>query len=303
MSPPLTDMAVFVEVVEQASFTAAAEVLGLSKAAVSRYVSRLERHLGVRLLNRTTRRLTLTEAGSALHARLKPALADVAAAEAELLELGGAPRGRLRVTAPAYFAQAFFMRCVSGFLRRYPEIELEIEFENRIVYLVKERYDVAIRITTLASSSLVARRLASVKIVTVASPRYLARRGLPKKPADLREHAMLAYTPAPTPDEIRFQDAQGRAIGVRVKGNFRCNNDDAIRYAALEDLGIATFPDLFVREELAAGTLVRVLDGFELPPAALCAVFPTRENLAPKVRVFVDFLAQTFAPGEPSRQK
>jgi DNA-binding transcriptional LysR family regulator len=291
----LSDMSVFVEVVDRQSFTAAADALGLSKAAVSRYVSRLERDLGVRLLNRTTRRLTLTEAGSALYDRLGPAFAEVAAAEAEILELGSAPRGRLRVTAPAYFAQAFFMHCVSRFLARFPDIELELEFENRIVDLVEERFDVAIRITTLASSSLVARRLASVRLVTVASPRYLSAHGMPERPADLRKHVVLAYTPAPAPDEIRYVDAQGKTVSVRVKGNLRCNNDDAIRYAALEHMGIAHFPDLFVRDELESGALVRVLDGFEPPPASLCAVFPTRANLPPKVRVFVDYLADSLA--------
>jgi DNA-binding transcriptional LysR family regulator len=292
----LSDLAVFVRVVDEGSFTRAADSLDLSKAAVSRYVSRLEKHLGARLLHRTTRRLTLTEAGSALYDRASRALADVAAAEAEILELTGAPRGRLRVTAPAYFANRFFMRIVGNFLRRYPEIELELAFENRIVDLIKERFDVAIRITTLTSSSLIARRLASVRLVTVASPRYLAKHGIPERPGDLSKHVVLVYTLDRTPNDLRYEDGEGNSVSVRVTGQLRCNNDDAIKQAALDDMGIAHFPDLFVTDELASGSLVRLMEAFETPPASLCAVFPTRENLAPKVRVFVDFLARTLVP-------
>jgi len=292
----LSDLAVFARVVEEGSFTKAADGLELSKAAVSRYVSRLEKHLGARLLNRTTRRLTLTEAGSALYERASRALADVAAAEAEILELSGAPRGRLRVTIPAYFANRFFMQIVNSFLRRYPDIELELAFENRIVDLIKERFDVAIRITTLTSSSLIARRLTPVRLVTVASPGYLAEHETPLRPTDLHKHVVLVYTLDRTPNDLRYQDRAGNSISVRVTGRLRCNSDDAIKQAALDGMGIAHFPDLFVTEELAAGSLVRLMDDYETPPASLCAVFPTRENLAPKVRVFVDFLAQTLVP-------
>jgi DNA-binding transcriptional LysR family regulator len=189
---------VFVQVVERGSFTAAADTLEVSKAAVSRYASQLEERLGTRLLNRTTRRLTLTEAGAALYARASGALAELAAAEAQVMELTGSPRGRLRVTAPAYFGHALLMPSVSGFLRRYPDIELEPDFDNRIVDLVAERFDVGIRLTALTSGSFVVRRLAEV----------------------------------------------------------------------------------------------RLLPEFEPSAGWLCAVFPTRANLAPKVRVFVDYLAQ-----------
>jgi DNA-binding transcriptional LysR family regulator len=294
---PLSDMAVFVQVVDDGSFTAAAEALGLSKAAVSRYIGRLEKHLGARLLNRTTRRLTLTEAGNALYDRASRALADLAAAESEILELSGTPRGRLRVAAPAYFGKAFLIPVVHRFLQRYPDIALELDFDNRIIDLVKERMDVAIRITTLASSSLVARPLAPVRLVTVASPRYLEKHGTPETPAELHHHAVLAYTLDRTPGEWRYQDNQGNALSVRVKGRLACNSDDAIKRAALDAMGIARFPDLFVRDELASGALVHFLDAFEAPPTSLCAVFPSRANLAPKVRVFVDFLADTLSRG------
>lgn len=291
----LSDMAVFVQVVEDGSFTRAAETLELSKAAVSRYVSRLEDQLGARLLNRTTRRLSLTEAGAALHERLSRALAEVAAAEAEIIELSGAPRGRLRVTAPAYFAHGFFVREAGRFLSQYPEVELELDFDNRLIDLVQERFDIAIRITVLASSSLIARRLAPVRLVTVASPDYLQRHGTPRQPADLRDHVFLVYTADRTPNELHYRDAQGQALSVRVSGPLRCNNDDALKDCALNGMGVARFPDIFMREELASGALVPLLADYEPPPLTLCAVFPTRAHLAPKVRVFVDYLAQALA--------
>ncbi len=292
----LADIAVFVAVVDRGSFTAAADALELSKAAVSKYVSRLERRLGARLLHRTTRRLTLTEAGDALYRRAGGALADLEGAQAEVMELGGAPRGRLRVSAPTYFGSALLAPKLGAFLNRYPRIELELELDNRIVDLVEERFDVAIRITTLVSSSLVARRLDDIRLLTVAAPDYLARAGVPASPADLASHACLLYTLDRTPGEWHYREPKSeRTTGQRVRGGLRCNSDDALKQAALDGVGIARFPELFVTEELAAERLVRLLPEFEPPPASLCAVFPTRAHLAPKVRVFVDFLAQRLA--------
>lgn len=287
-----SDITVFVQVVDRGSFTAAAEALELSKGAVSKYVSRLETRLGARLLNRTTRRLTLTEAGTVLYERARHALADISAAQTEVMELSGTPRGQLRVTAPAYFGAAFLAPEVGAFLQRFPQIELDLDLDNRIVDLVKERFDVAIRITALVSSSLVARRLAAVRIVTVASPAYLKRAGIPATPGDLREHSCLHYTLDRSPGEWHYQQGRDRAISVPVRGRLRCNNDQALKQAALDGIGVARSPELFVAPELAAGRLVRLLADFEPPPELLCAVFPARANLAPKVRVFVDFLAR-----------
>ncbi len=292
----LPDIAVFVQVVERGSFTAAADRLEISKAAVSKYVGRLEHRLGARLLNRTTRRLTLTEAGAALYDRAGVAIADIAAAEAEVMELTGTPRGRLRVTAPAYFGNAFLMPAVTGFLRSYPDVELELDLNNRIVDLVKERFDVAIRITSLTDSSLVARRLADVRLLTVASPEYLRKAGTPATPADLSDHVGLSYTLQHAPNEWHFVADGKRPVTVHVRGCLRCNSDDALKHAALAGIGITRFPELFIGGEIASGQLVRLLQDYEPPPASLCAVFPTRTNLPPKVRVFVDFLARHLKP-------
>lgn len=291
----ISDIAVFVKVIEQGSFTAAAGHLALSKAAVSKYVGRLESRLGARLLNRTTRRLTLTEAGESLYARASAAIADLAAAETEVMDLTGAPRGRLRVTAPSHFGEVFLAPLFAEFRQRWPDVTLDLDLDNRIVDLVEEGFDVGIRITTLASSSLVARRLADIRMVTVASPAYLERHGTPKEPSDLRNHECLAYSLERTPSEWRYCMGLHRLISVRVTGGFRCNNDGALKRAALDGLGVLRFPELFVAKELRDGALVAVLTPFEMQQVTLSAVFPTRENLAPKVRVFVDFLTERFS--------
>lgn len=288
----LPDLAVFAQVVEHGSFTAAAEHLELSKAAVSKYVARLERTLGARLLNRTTRRLTLTEAGEALYRRAGAALAELVAAQEEVVELTGEPRGRLRVTAPVHFGEAVLAPLIGAFCRRYPQITLDLDLDNHIVDLVKGRFDLGVRITTLESSSLVARRLAEVHSVTCASPDYLARRGRPESPAELREHDCLSYSLERTPSEWHFRRRRGRWFGVRVGGSFRCNNDRALISAALDGIGVLHCPDLFVAGELRTGRLVPLLQRYETPPLSLAVVFPARENLASKVRVFVNFMAE-----------
>ncbi len=289
-----SDIAVFVSVVEAGSFTAAAEALELSKAAVSKYVGRLEKRLGARLLNRTTRRLTLTEAGQALYERASGAIADLAAAESAVAELADAPRGRLRVTAPAHFGEAFLAPLFAAFRKRYPDIQLDVDLDNRIVDLVEEGFDVGLRITRLDSGSMVARKLADIRMVTVASPEYLERHGTPREPMDLREHECLLYNLDRVPGEWRYRRGLDRLISVRVSGGFRCNSDGALKRAALDGIGILRFPELFVQEELRDGRLVAVLGEYEMHKVTLSAVFPTRAHLAPKVRVFVDFLVEHF---------
>jgi DNA-binding transcriptional LysR family regulator len=293
----LPDISVFVQVVERGSFTAAAERLELSKAAVSKYVARLERKLGARLLNRTTRRLTLTEAGEALYRRAGAALAELASAQEEVVELTGEPRGRLRVTAPVHFGGTVLAPMIGTFRGRYPQITLDLDLDNRLVDLVKGRFDLGVRISALASSSLVARRFAEVRSVTCASPDYLARCGYPQAPAELRAHECLSYSLDRTPSEWHYRRPRGAWFSVRVGGRFRCNNDSALIRAALDGNGILHCPDLFITDALQSGRLVPLLQGYESRPLSLNAVFPTRENLAPKVRVFVNFLAEHFGTG------
>ena len=287
----LSDIAVFVRTVEQGSFTAAAESLGLSKAAVSKYVGRLEDRLGVRLMNRTTRKLTLTEAGELLFRGASPALADLAAAEDGVQELAGKPRGRLRVTLPELFGTGFLASRLGAFRRAYPDIELDLNLANRIVDLVAERYDMAIRMTTLTDSSLVARRLADVPVVTAASPAYLRLHGTPDSPSDLARHDCLAYNLDRTPSEWHYRKPRGGHESVRVRGPLRSDNDGMLKRAAIDGHGILHMPKIFLHDELKSGELVELLPDYTGSSVTLAAVFPSRTNLAPKVRACVEFLA------------
>jgi DNA-binding transcriptional LysR family regulator len=290
----LSDISVFVRVVELGSFTRAADRLEISKAVVSKCVSRLEQRLGARLLNRTTRRLTLTEAGEALFRRSAGALAELEEAEKEVAQLTGTPRGLLRISAPVYFGSVVLAPMLKDFRVRYPEVTLDFDLDDRMVDLVRERFDAAVRISGMADSSLVARRLAACPLVIVASPAYLRRAGIPATPADLRAHECLTYSIVRTPNELRLRAPQGRWVAVTVHGSIRCNSDFVLKQAALDGLGLGTFPDFFVERELAEGRLVRVLPEYETPAASVNVVYATRRQLLPKVRAFVDFLAGRF---------
>jgi DNA-binding transcriptional LysR family regulator len=290
----LADIAVFVRVVELGSFTRAADALELSKAAVSKQVSRLEQRLGARLLHRTTRRLTLTEAGAALHRRSAGALAELGEAEREVAQLTGAPRGLLRVTAPVYFGSVSLAPHLKDFRARYPDITLEIDLDDRRVDLVKERFDVAVRISEMTDSSLIARRLAPCPLLVVGSPAYFRRQGVPRVPADLRAHNALTYSLARQPNEWRLRPRRSRWVGVTVTSTLRCNNDFVLKQAALDGLGLGMFPSFFVERELADGRLQQVLADCETSAASINAVYATRRQLLPKVRAFLDFLAERF---------
>ncbi len=293
----LAGITAFVQVVDTGSFTAAAEQLGVSKAVVSKYVSRLEARLGARLLQRTTRRLTLTEAGEALYHRSAGALAELSDAEQEVARLTGAPRGRLRVSAPTYFGSSILAPLLKDFVARYPEIQLELDLDDRITDLVKDRFDVAVRITSAVDPGLVARRLADSALVVVAAPSYVKRRGLPQAPADLKGHVCLGYSLAPMPNEWRFRPPKGRWIAARIECALYCNSDFVLKQAALDGVGLALFPRFFVARELADGRLAQALPSYGGPELSISAVYVSRRNLLPKVRAFVDFLAERL-PGK-----
>lgn len=291
-----SDIAVFVRVVELGSFTKAADALEVSKAAVSKYVNRLEQRLGARLMHRTTRRLTLTEAGQALYGRSSAALAELGEAENDVAQLTGKPRGTLRVSAPTYFGSTTLAPHVKEFRGRYPEIALDLDLSDRLVDLVKERFDVAIRISAMHDSSLVATRLAPCPTALVASPVYLRHHGTPTTPADLSSHEGLGYSIVRTPNEWRFRAPKGRWVTITVRSTIRCNNDFALKQFALDGLGIVFFPRFFVENELASGKLVQVLEDYPGPDLSINAVYETRRHLLPKVRSFLNFLIERFGP-------
>jgi DNA-binding transcriptional LysR family regulator len=290
----LTDIAVFVRVVVRGSFTLAADDLELSRAAVSKYVSRLEERLGARLLHRTTRRLSLTEAGAALFEASRGAIERIEEAEAAVARLQSEPRGRLRVSAPMSFGILHLGPAIAEFARRHPAVSLELTFDDRFVNLVEEGVDVAIRIGALTDSSLVARKLSCTRLVVCAAPSYLAERGEPEMPEDLASHNCLLYTYLASANVWRFRAPDGREVPVAVGGNLRVNNGIVEAEAAVAGMGILMSPSFYVGGLLRAGKLKRILTRYQLPELGIHGVYPQRTHVPPKVRAFVDFLARRF---------
>ena len=293
--PRLDEMEVFAEVAEAEGFSAAAGRLNLSKSAVSKQVGRLEDRLGVRLLNRTTRRLSLTEAGTSFYAACRRVLDEAAAAEQAVSNLAAAPRGLLKLNAPMSFGFLHLGPAIPAFHARYPQITVDAAMNDRFVDLVEEGYDVAIRIGALRDSSLVARRLAPCRAVLCASPDYLERRGRPARPEDLAGHDCLLYANNANPREWSLQGPRGRQT-VAVDGPLIANNGDVLCGAALAGMGIARLPTFIVGHQLRRGRLEVVLPDHPLPEQGIHAVYPHGRNLSPKVRVFVDFLADYLGP-------
>ncbi|MFO1350230.1 MAG: LysR family transcriptional regulator [Gammaproteobacteria bacterium] len=292
----LTDIAVFCQVVELASFTRAAAKLELSRAVVSKYLSRLEQRLGVQLLNRTTRRLSLTQAGSALYEKSARALADIAGAELEVTRFQSEPRGVLKVNAPMTFGILHITPGLPDFLARYPEVGIDLRLDDRLIDPVAEGFDLTIRIGLLDDSALIAKRLARCRQVVCAAPAYLARFGAPTVPDDLRAHHCLNYAAQATPKLWQFKDRTGAAMAVPARGRLQTNNGLALRAAALAGLGIVLLPTFYVGEDLQAGRLRALLPDYPLPEFAIYALYAERRHLAPKVRAFIDFLAERYAP-------
>jgi DNA-binding transcriptional LysR family regulator len=291
---PLADIAVFVRVVERGSFTLAADELELSRAVVSKYVSRLEERLGARLLHRTTRRLSLTEAGAALFEASRGALERIEEAEGAVAQLQSEPRGRLRVSAPMSFGILHLGPAIAEFARLHPRVSLDMRLDDRFVNLVEEGIDVALRIGALTDSSLVARRLAGTRMLVCAAPAYLAELGEPETPEDLASHDCLIYSYLSSANVWRFTAPDGREVPVAVNGRFRINNGIVLAEAAAAGHGILLTPSFYVGPMLRDGRLKRILADYRLPELGIHAVYPERAQVPPKVRAFVDFLAQRF---------
>jgi DNA-binding transcriptional LysR family regulator len=289
----IDQMEAFLRVVDAGSFTAAARQWGRSKAVVSKYITALEARLGVELLRRTTRSLSLTEAGRAYRERCADILAELQSLEASVREDVAAPRGPLRVTAPPGLASHYLDVMTKDFLARFPEVTLDLDLTHRMVDLIEDNIDVAIRVTTPHDSSLIARRIAPAPIIAVAAPSYLRERGTPKKPADLREHDCIVDTNFRDQQRWRFQTRSGdKTETVTVNGPLRINNPDAVREMAEAGLGIALVPNFVAREALEAGTLREVLKGRVALHWSILAVYPRRRYLPVRVRAYVDHLAE-----------
>ncbi|MEO8628291.1 MAG: LysR family transcriptional regulator [Betaproteobacteria bacterium] len=290
---------VFVTVVSRGGFARAADALNTSPANVTRYVNDLETHLGARLLNRTSRKLSLTESGGAFYERGKTILEDMAEAEALASTTTLQPRGRLRINAPLSFGVLHLAPLWPQFMQRYPDVELDVALIDRVVDIVEEGYDVAIRISRSGSLAQPARKLATSRNIVCASPSYLKRRGRPHTPADLADHDCIGYTYAASADEWNLLDGHGHSHVTRVTCVMHTNNGDTARSAALAGLGVIWQPTFIIGEDLRAGRLVQLLPEFRMPDIDVLAVYPSRRHLNAKVRAMVEFLAEQFAGTPP----
>jgi LysR family transcriptional regulator for bpeEF and oprC len=287
----LLAMRVFARVAERGSFGKAADELDISRAAASGHVAALEKHLGVRLLNRTTRRVSLTAEGAEFLRRCRRILDEVQDAEETLRGARSRPQGLLRVDVPVAFGRYLLLPALPEFTRRYPAIDLDIRLNDRIVDLVAERVDVALRTGNLQQSGLVARRVAQINVVTCASPSYLADHGEPQTPDDLRQHRLLATTPAGggTPDWSYPAPYTSRRLKLHFAMQF--NAAEAPVIAAAAGLGITRTVDLLVADYVARGELKLILNDFVVPGPPMSLVYPSAGHQSPKVRVFSDFAA------------
>ncbi|MDJ0936037.1 MAG: LysR substrate-binding domain-containing protein [Kiloniellales bacterium] len=289
----LLELEVYVQVVHAGSFTAAGRDLGLSPSAVSKQIGRLEDRLGVRLLNRTTRKVAMTEEGAAFFDHAKRIIADLGEAEQALSHLRAAPRGLLRVNMPVTIGHLILAPLIPEFLRRYPDVEVDLTLNDRLVDLVEEGMDLGIRIGELKDSSLIARKLAASRRAVCAAPGYLERAGTPHRPADLADHNCLVYTYRTWRNDWPFRGPEGGET-VHVTGSFSANNGEVLRQAALGGSGIIMLPIWQVRDDLMTGRLIELLPDYSSPDADIHAVYPQTRYLAPRVRAFVDFLALEF---------
>jgi DNA-binding transcriptional LysR family regulator len=291
----LTSMRVFAAVVEAGSFASAARRLKLSPAVVTKHVAALEDRLGVRLLERTTRRLSVTEGGGRYFERCLQILAVIEDAEREATEASAVPRGTLRISAPHTFATLHIAPHLSEFRRRFPEVALEIILSDRFVDLLEEGFDLAIGTPDgLQESSLVARRLAPCRFVVCGAPDYFRRHGEPQTPDDLAQHPCLGYTLSPRERQWVFACPQDQRHIVSVKGPLRSNSGDLLRAAAAGGAGVMLLPTFYVGDDLERGRLKAVLTDYRVQEYAIYAVYPSRKHLAAKVKAFIDFLTERY---------
>jgi len=285
----------FVKVVELGSFARAAERLSVSTSAVSRQVSDLEAHLDVRLLNRTTRKLSLTEPGQAFYERSVQLLADLDEAESSVRAATVLPKGTLRLTCGVSFGVRCIAPAIAEFSAQHPQLLFDLDLSDRAVDLVEEGFDLAIRIGHIGQQGLVSRRIGWTQAVCCASPAYVARRGAPASPEELAQHECLTYTHVPVPNVWSFESRDGTRHAVRITPRHRANNGRMLAALAVAGLGVLFEPDFIVAPEVRAGRLVRLLPGYEPARSPIAAVYPSRRHLSAKVRTFVEFLAGRFA--------
>lgn len=289
----LTSMQAFVTVVDSGGFTAAAERLPISRAGVSKHINSLESRLGVRLLNRTTRQTSLTEAGQAYYQRCVQILEDIADSECVVTGLTSEPHGTLRINAPMSFGRQHLAPLLSRFRERFPRVDIDLSLNDRQVDVIEEGYDIVIRIARLKDSSLFARRIAPCKHVLCASPQYLAKQGIPTSPEQLTQHSCLHYSHLEAGREWILQGPEGEHR-IPISGPLTANNGDVICTAACDGMGIALLPTFIVADPIKAGRLQLVLPDYCPAEIHIHAVYPSKKFMSVKVRSFIDFLIDEF---------
>jgi DNA-binding transcriptional LysR family regulator len=292
-------MRIFAKVVEASSFTIASAGLGISTSMVSQHVKQLEERLGARLLNRTTRRMSLTEVGRGYYDRCKRLLSDLEEAESAVGQMQVAPRGELRVNATPVFGVLHLAPAVADFTTRFPSISVEVMLSDRIVDLVDEGFDVAVRVEPLPDSSLVTRQIASCRMVICGAPAYFKKHGVPRTLADLANHNCLTFTGTSFMGAWHLVSSKAEALDVPPKGNLKSNNAAVLLWAAREGQGLVAMPNYMVGDALKSGGLRTVLDDYAAPSLTIRAVYPHSRHLSAKVRTFVDFLAARFGREPP----
>jgi DNA-binding transcriptional LysR family regulator len=290
----LAGIDIFVAVVEADSFTQAAAQLGKSASYVSKAVSRLENELGARLLNRTTRSLSLTDAGRSYFEQCRAIVAEAEQAALMVSEADHEPRGVLKVSAPVSFGISHLAAALPDFLRDAPELKLDIELNDRKVDVVADGFDVVLRVGQLADTSLIAKRIATVTGVTAASPAYWDARGRPQHPAELANHTCIAYSLIHAPNRWQYRDQDGRPTTVDVASRVICNSAELECALAVAGMGVIRMPEFACQAEIEAGRLEPVLEDYARAPFGIYAVYPHRRHLSAKVRAFVDFLVDRF---------
>ncbi len=287
----ISRIGLFLEVAKQESFAGAARQLGMTGPALSKQVQALEDQLGVRLLNRTTRHVSLTEEGAIYAERARKALEDLAEAERQIQERRECPTGILRVGVPMSFGLQYLTVPIADFARRYPDVAVEVDFDDRHVDVMAEGYDVVVRIGALEDSSLIARKLADCPIILCASPALIERHGVPNVPADLSTYPAILYHKHGQVSEWRYVDSHGKAGTVALQRRFAANNAEMMREACVQGIGLALLPIFSVADALQSGALVHLLPDYRTwPERGIYAVFPQNRHLSARVRVFVDWL-------------
>jgi DNA-binding transcriptional LysR family regulator len=295
----LAALATFVRVVDEGSLSGAARSLPSSLTSVSRQLSALERHFGTQFVRRTTRRLALTDEGRMLYERAKAILAEIKQVETALSASRLEPAGRLRVSAPTLIGRMLVAPILADFLKRHPQLSVDLQLVDRAVDMLEEDIHLALRIGHLPDSQLVARKLADIQMIVCAAPSYLARRGKPSMPAELTRHDCLAFSDAPGLSEWRFGKEARSEFRIAISARLWINSLDALVLAAEQGVGIVRLPSWLVKRELAAGRLVRILRDHEPPPAPLHLLFQSVRLTSPKTRVFADYLIQRWRRVDP----